>query len=585
MSAALAEPPIENRQASARTAPPVEIMCLEDDELWFLHLERTARRSAGIPCKCHWVSTVDEALGLLERKQIDLCLIDHNLGGETGFDLLQRLPGNVPTVPCILLTGSSDESLGDQALEKGFYDYLVKDKLDSREFRRAIRYALDRHSSEKMLRQLAFRDQLTGLYNRAAFTEHLSMMVRQQRRTRRNFGVIYIDLDRFKFINDSLGHQAGDTILVEVAARITSILRDSDVVARMGGDEFVVCCPEVPNGRVLENVADKLIAKLGAPYDIAGSQYHVGSSMGLVLSDDANLTADDLIKAADLAMYEAKSAGGNHHASHSHVLSERFDRRMEVERALIHALAEHRLTVEYQPIVNTETGEIQAMEALARWHDDVLGTVPPGEFIPVAESTGLINGVTMFVFHQAFKDMALLAGQSAFGNTRIALNLSVHLLSNPALVPAIASLMTDAGVPANRVEFEVTEGFFEADEEMIIRQVRQLKALGARISVDDFGTGYSSLSRLKNYPIDAFKIDRSFIAEIERNDIEKRLCSAIVEIGQAIDVDVIGEGVETTGQKSLLEHAGCVIHQGYLYSRPQPMTKLLDRGGLWRDAS
>ena len=502
---------------------PIRIMSVEDDELAYRLLKRTVIRDAGLDCDFHWANTVDDALQFLQSEQVHLCFIDYKLGAEDGFDLIRRLPPHQEFTPCILLT---------------------------------------------------------GLYNRAAFTDHLEQMFRRRRRSGVEFGAIYLDLDRFKAINDSAGHQAGDLVLVEVAERLRCMLRETDVIARLGGDEFAICCSDIASLDGLSGIASKLVSGLAEPFEIDGIPYKMSCSVGIAMADGDIEEAGHFMQATDIAMYEAKRSGGNRFSIHRRNLSEQFERRMQIERGLAHALADDRLCVAFQPIVNLQDGSIQAVEALARWHDENLGDVSPGEFISVAEHTGLISAVGIAVFQQACKDLKTLVQVPGFEQTRVALNLSVRQLASPALVPALQSLLDDAGISPQQVEFEVTEGFFEADEKTIIEQVWRLKNMGARISVDDFGTGYSSLSRLQNYPIDAFKIDQSFVSGIGRSEAERRLCSAIVELGHALQIEVIAEGVETTEQLEFLRQTGCGFAQGYLLSRPKPVRELAAQGPI-----
>ena len=330
---------------------------------------------------------------------------------------------------------------------------------------------------EEELRNLAFRDPLTDLYDRAAFAEHLDQQLRLYRRSGRNFGVIYVDLDRFKLINDAAGHQVGDAVLTEVARRLEDELRESDIIARLGGDEFAVCCPDVHNHTSLIAIADKLVIALSRPVEVDGMSYPVRSSVGVALSDEAMQCADDFVRASDLAMYEAKRAGGNRIAVHSRDLLHRFDRRLRVETALVQALHDDRLRAHFQPIVDLADGHVVSLEALARWIDDELGEVQPNEFIPIAEASGLIGDVSVSVFGHACRDFASLRQRPDLAGTRLALNLSVRQLADPELVPTLVGITDDAGVDLASIEFELTEGLFVEDEDAVINQVMKLRSI------------------------------------------------------------------------------------------------------------
>jgi diguanylate cyclase (GGDEF)-like protein len=388
-------------------------------------------------------------------------------------------------------------------------------------------------------------------------------------------GVLYLDLDRYKAINDMIGHHAGDQVLIEVARRLRALLRQSDVLARMGGDEFTVCCPRVAATGDLVTIARKMIHEITQPIEFENQDLYIGASIGIAASQDGLTEAETLIRAADLAMYEAKRSGRGGYVVHSLMQSEKVAREVAVERALRRGLEEKRLTVAYQPIFDLREQRIHSLEVLARWTDSELGEVAPVEFISLAERTGLIGDVGAYVVQRACLDLQLIVESPILRDARISLNLSVHQLGNPAFLYEIRSLLEEMGIPADLVEFEVTEGVFEYGEEMLIDRLKVLKALGASISVDDFGTGYSSLARLRDYPIDAFKIDRAFVKGIETDPEARELCAAIVALGAALRVNVVAEGVETVGQLQALREAGCNLIQGYLLCRPVPRDELL----------
>lgn len=279
-------------------------------------------------------------------------------------------------------------------------------------------------------------------------------------------------------------------------------------------------------------------------------------------------------------MYEAKNAGGNRFALHDRKLSEGLHRRILLERKLVHALADDKISVAYQPIVDLNDGGVHAVEALACWHDDELGPIPADEFIPIAEAAGLISAVSVSAFQQSMRGLCQLRQEPGYLDTRLSLNLSVRQLANEALAPGLIKMIHEAGILPEHIEFEATGGFFQTDEDTLIDQIRKLRDTGARISVDDFGTGYSSLSRLKKYPLDALKIDRSFVSGIDHDEAQRRLCAVIVELGNALNILVVGEGIEINIKLNILSDYGCSFGQGYLFSRPLPLSDLLNQGQL-----
>jgi diguanylate cyclase (GGDEF)-like protein len=419
------------------------------------------------------------------------------------------------------------------------------------------------------IEHLAHNDALTGLGNRFGLMNRLEQALAHARRAGGRLAVLLLDMDRFKDVNDSLGHALGDELLVEVARRLKGAVRESDIVARLGGDEFVIVLTNIETARDALAVGEKLLAQLGLPYHVGAQEVHSTPSIGISLFPDNAASAEELLKDADAAMYRAKAAGRNQLAFFSADLAAAAHRRLELERELRAALAADGLRVFYQPQVEAGSGRIRAFEALARWPHPTRGWIPPGEFIPLAEERGLISDLFGRMLERVCAQLIVWrnAGHPAL---RIALNLSMQQLKAPDCVERIGQALAHHGIPPGALEIEITESAAMADPETTIVRLKALRALGVSIAIDDFGTGYSSLAYLKRLPLDALKIDRTFVAEIETDANDAAICRATIALAKSLNLTVIAEGVETIAQKEFLAALGCDLLQGYLFDRPAP---------------
>lgn len=422
--------------------------------------------------------------------------------------------------------------------------------------------------AERRLSYLAHHDMLTGLPNRLLFNDRLEQSVAQARRNAGRFTLIFIDLDRFKPINDSLGHEVGDIVLREIAARLSMAVREVDTVARLGGDEFVIIAPELASPEAIAVVSNKVIDVVSQPMQIDGNELFIGASLGCASypehGDDERL----LLKHADAAMYVAKSRGGN-----CHVVFDSFDdvagEVLHLETELRHALERGQLRLEYQPQIEASSGHVIGVEALLRWDHPKLGQVSPAQFIPVAERSGLILPIGQWVLQAACAQLTVW-DRLGLPPLTMAVNLSPRQLRDPLLVESIRSALTHHGIAANRLEMEITESEIMQHLDVDRGKLLCLRELGVKIAIDDFGTGYSSLARLMNLPIDSLKIDRSFISELEREGCSRAeaITAAVLNMGMALGVQLVAEGVETDAQYSLLSDQGCQVIQGFLTGRP-----------------
>ncbi|MEK7991517.1 MAG: EAL domain-containing protein [Thiotrichaceae bacterium] len=437
----------------------------------------------------------------------------------------------------------------------------------------------ERKHTEKNLRYDASHDQLTGLFNRAAFTERLSTRLQQLHSQPKNtfdtdipFAVLFADLDRFKIVNDSMGHLAGDKLLTQIAHRLQSELsRFSEMVARFGGDEFVMMLEKVSNIEALEQRIEKIQAQLCQPYFLENETFNTTVSIGIAIGSENYQTADEVLRDADTAMYEAKKHGRGkailfQSGMHTNVLN-----LLRMESDLRKALEREEFVVYYQPIISLETHSTIGFEALVRWNHPERGLVLPDEFIPIAEETGLIREIGLWVFKTACEQLREWQQKfPQFSELGININVSPIQLKQPRLVQEIQDILDYTGVKGPCCRVEITESAIMQDPETILKMLNDLKSLNVLLYIDDFGTGYTSLSYLKKFPVDALKIDKSFISEIRHpQDKSTQIAEAIIALGAAFDLKVVAEGVENDFQMSVLQAAHCDHVQGYLFSRPQ----------------
>ncbi len=426
---------------------------------------------------------------------------------------------------------------------------------------------LRRH--EERIRHLAFHDALTGLPNRMLLNDRLEVAIAAARRNAARLGLMFIDLDRFKAVNDSFGHEAGNDLLKEVAERLRRCVRESDTVARMGGDEFVVLLGgvDVPENYAL--VARKIIDSLSTPVVLEGRAMQVGASIGIACFPDDGLNSIELMKNADAAMYAAKTAGRGTCRFFQPTMTGKAEQALRFEMELRQAIPNGQLELYYQPKVMLQTGCARGVEALVRWRHPVLGMVQPGQFIPLAEATGIISDIGDWVLEEACRQSRAWQLEG-LGRVKIAVNVSVRQLQRHDLVDRIESLARTYQIAHSDLEIELTESVFMGNPEEVVGMLTRLRTIGVMVAIDDFGTGYSSLGQLRRLPVDVLKIDRSFVMNADHDEGDAQVVKLILAFGQALSLSVVAEGVETESQAEFLRSCGCTTAQGYLYARPQP---------------
>ena len=426
--------------------------------------------------------------------------------------------------------------------------------------------------TEEQLQKLAYFDPLTGLANRTLFQEQIQDEIRRLRFPDHTLALMYLDLDRFKYVNDSLGHIAGDELLVEVAVRLRKLVRSTDIVARHGGDEFIVALVQPGSHEKVEQVAASLIKELSKPYQHAGQDIYVGVSIGICLLPEHADSFNEGMRNADSALYQAKEDGKGCYRFWNESSNLHSRRRVEVEAKLRKAIRDDQLVLYYQPQLDLFTGELLAYEALVRWEHPEDGLIFPGEFIPLAEETGLIGDLGCWVLNRACRQLQQW-GEDGLERVPVAINISPHNFRTMPITQGISRALDKFEVPAELLEVEITESSAMQDPKSTRRILETLREMGVSSSIDDFGTGYSSLSYLKRFPVSKLKIDRSFVQDLSTDANDRDIAKAIVKLGQSLSMRVVAEGVETEEQRLILQGMGCDSLQGYLISRPCPASE------------
>jgi diguanylate cyclase (GGDEF)-like protein len=422
------------------------------------------------------------------------------------------------------------------------------------------------------LSKLAMHDPLTGLPNRSLFMDRLGQALRRLDRSDRVLAVLFVDLDRFKVINDRFGHAAGDEMLTGVATRLREVLRPHDTVARLGGDEFVVLCDDLDDDRAALRVAERVLVALDRPVDCSGQEVVCSASIGIALTRRSEVTPDALLRDADMAMYRAKETGRHRIEVFDNTARLRTQARIQTAEELRRAVEANQLRVVYQPIVHLGEATPTGVEALVRWQHPRRGLLTPSEFIQLAEDTGLVVPLGAWVLRQACRDLTEILDRGGLGDSPsglvVSVNLSARQLATPGLLPMVERVLEECGLEPWRLCFEITESVLMEDVDTAIAILSDLRGLGLRLAIDDFGTGYSSLGYLKRFPVDIVKLDRAFVAGLGNDSAADAITAAVINLGHALGLSVIAEGVETEEQLTVLRALRCDRAQGYLWSAP-----------------
>lgn len=426
-----------------------------------------------------------------------------------------------------------------------------------------------RKRAEEQLHHHALHDALTNLPNRLLFQDRLRFALTRAQRTQEAVAVLFVDLDNFKVVNDSMGHEAGDTLLKQIAARLQAATRAEDTIARMGGDEFTLLLEGLRDVAGATQVAENIVAQLQQPIALGEREVFASASIGIVYSEDATALPEDLLRDADTAMYQAKTSGKAGYVLFDPGMNAHASERLEIETGLRFALDREELRVHYQPLINLETGHMSGVEALVRWEHPNLGMIPPGKFIAIAEETGLIISIGYWVLEEACRQMqAWKTARPDYGPFTINVNLSGKQLLRGDVVERVQNILARTMLAPGDLKLEITESVMMADVKDAVSKLTQLKALGIKLAMDDFGTGYSSIASLNLFPLDTVKIDRSFVARLAEQEEAQSVIAAIVILSKALNLNITGEGIETREQLAHLQGLGCQIGQGYYFDRP-----------------
>jgi diguanylate cyclase (GGDEF)-like protein len=518
-------------------------------------------------------------------------LLDHAVGcvllalerPDERIAAVEQIRTAAPDVPIVVLAsdGDGDEDEAVEAVQAGAQDYLVLSDLSPALLRRSLRHAIERKRLEAQLAHRALHDPLTGLPNRALFLDRLGVALDRSRRNDRSIAVLFLDVDNFKDVNDSLGHGAGDRLLAGLADRLQSMLRPMDTVARFGGDEFTFLFEDLAGDREVVLIAERIRRALSDPIHLEEDDITVAVSIGITVVTDPGNAPENVIREADAAMYRAKELGRSRYELYDESSRRRAVARIELEGALRQAVHNAQLRLHFQPTVSlTGAGGVVGLEALLRWQHPEHGLMMPCQFLPLAEETGLIVPIGRHALERALRQ---LAGWRAHEpDLSLSVNMSARQLGDPRLVSIVSDALAATPVDPEAVFVEVGEAVVALDLEGASRALHGLRALGVRIAIDDFGTGSSSLSTLKRLPIDVIKLHQSLVGGLGRDRGDEAIVHAIVELGHAFGVDVIAEGVETDVQLRRLRELRCDAAQGFLFGRPAPTEEvhaLLTRAG------
>ena len=564
-------PQMEARPVPSATdqTAQMRVLMVEDDEDDYFLTKELLDDVFGRDLSLDWAFDWQSALEVVLEDRHDVVIVDYRLGARNGLELVREAVHLGCCMPFIVLTGEGNREIDLEAMRAGATDYLVKGEITAPLLDRSIRYAIERRKSERRLAQLAQIDQLTGLANRYRFRDFLDRNIALATRQCSTVALMLIDLNRFKAINDTYGHAAGDLLLKQIAERLQRCVRPSDLVARLGGDEFTIIMPDVEDPTTLDATARRLLAEVRQPVCIGSCEVEVGASIGIAYYPDDAGCADSIIVSADTAMYASKVQQGDSFQFYTSEMHQRATYRLELERNLRRAIPQQEFELFFQPQVDLRTGRLLGFEALLRWHHPELGLVAPSEFIELAEESSLILPIGEWVLEATCAQLATWR-KAGLPEVHVAVNFSARQFQDDGLVDLVSTTLARHDLPVHLLEIEITESDILQSPTEANRLLTSFSELGIRVALDDFGTGYSSLNHLRAFPGAIIKIDRSFIRDIETSCNNRAIVQSLIAMAHDLDLKVVAEGVESTAQLRYLHSRDCDIVQGYLISKPVP---------------
>jgi len=509
-----------------------------------------------------------EAVQAAIRLTPDLILMDAVMPEMDGFRATQEIKKitDCQETPILMATSLDDDQSIARAFDVGACDYITKPFNWSVLKHRTIRmlFAAD---AERKIRHLAYHDSLTGLPNRMLFMDRIDQAISRAQRERGKFALLYIDIDHFKVINDSMGHAAGDQLLNIVSQRLTDVLRKTDTIARLGGDEFTIIIEDLEAAELVVQVAKNILATLDKPVEIFEKEVHIGGSIGIALYPQDGESFGTLLKNSDTAMYKAKELGRQTFQFYEHEMSLKAMRRLDLENQIRVALKNKEFLVFYQPKVNLITGQCQGVEALVRWLHPEKGLITPDNFIPLAEETGLIIQLDEWVMRTACRQFKKWKA-AGYSINNLSVNISARHFKEGSLLKHCKKVIEETQVLPKNIEIELTESALVDNYNSAKEILHEIHEMGIHIALDDFGTGYASMSYLKEFPFDTVKLDRSFVQGVPDDGEDAAIVKAMIQLAEALNLNMVAEGIETESQKHYLTDHGCAYGQGYLWSKP-----------------
>jgi len=548
----------------------INVLLFEKSKDNFASIDNMLTQQNGAQYQVKWHEMFQEKI--FANDHFDVILIIKDSSDLSNLETIRNIVELELPTPIILITPEDDVQYDNQVMQAGATDSIPLNEISSSLLDRCIRHAIGRRNTEAKLSFLATHDQLTGLANRYLFYEHLSHSISLSKRQESTFGLLFMDLDKFKNINDSLGHDVGDMLLIEVANRLREAVRATDIVARIGGDEFTVLLDNTKNKKELSFIAQKIQMAIEPMIKIRHHELYVTTSIGIAYFPECGIEPQTLMKSADIAMYKAKEFGRNKFHFYTNDLNEQARLKLELERSLRRAMIKGEFEIYFQPQVRASDHTVCGAEALLRWNHPTLGLVSPQEFIPILEELGLMVGVEQWVIKNVCQIAKSLTDK--YGKMRFAINISGSHFKLGELKQSIYLALQDSSLDASYLEVELTEDIMIEHVERNNNLLNELSDIGISIALDDFGKGYSSLSYLKNFPANILKIDKAFIDNLLTDGKESAIVEAMIDLSHKLGIKVVAEGVENADQAKLLKDKKCDYIQGYFFAKPMSVEQL-----------